>query len=98
DPAGPPGFLWWDGQAWSAHTAPPAAAGQPVATPAPSAASYGTPPGYATGIAPATGWRVNRFALITLAVFAVYLFLAFTTGFVVLGIFPLLMSFRSKRA
>ena len=37
DPAGVPGFRWWDGRAWTAHTHPPAAP-QPPAMPHPAVA------------------------------------------------------------
>jgi hypothetical protein len=45
-----------------------------------------------------TGWAVNRFALITMAVVALYILVAVETSFVVIGILPVAMSLRSKRA
>jgi hypothetical protein len=45
-----------------------------------------------------TGWAVNRYALITMAVVALYILVAVETSFVVIGILPVAMSLRSKRA
>jgi hypothetical protein len=45
-----------------------------------------------------TGWAVNRYALITMGVVALYIVIAVETRFVVIGILPLGLSLRSKRA
>jgi hypothetical protein len=45
-----------------------------------------------------TGWAVNRYALITMAVVALYLVIAVESGIVFIGILPLGLSLRSKRA
>jgi hypothetical protein len=67
----------------------------PVGAGTPYAAS--TP--YA-GVAAVTGddfFQRNRYAAITFGIVALYLFLAFALHFVVFGIFPAAMSFRSKQ-
>jgi hypothetical protein len=43
-----------------------------------------------------TGWERNRYAFITFGIVAFYLFVAMTTRVVFFGIFPVVMSFRSK--
>jgi Protein of unknown function (DUF2510) len=106
DPSGAPGHRWWDGASWSAATAPdtqPAFATQAAASTAwqPSAA-IGYPAQQqmqqpqAVRAAP-TGWAVNRYALITMAVVALYIVVAVETSIVFIGILPLGMSLRSKR-
>jgi hypothetical protein len=47
---------------------------------------------------PATGWAVNRLALITIGVVALYIVIAVETRFVIFGFLPLALSLRSKRA
>jgi hypothetical protein len=99
DPSGAPGHRWWDGQAWSAHFAP--ASPQPAATAgqvAPAAtATYGYAPqqAYVPTYAQTTS---NRYALITFAVAALYVFIALESQVVIFGILPLGLSLRSKRA
>jgi Protein of unknown function (DUF2510) len=107
DPSGAPGQRWWDGQAWSI-TAPPVS--PPVPVPSPYDASYpgaalpgaGAPYSYQPTPQPAPNRGFaqggNRFALTTFAVVAVYILLAIETHFVVLGLFPLALSLRSRRA
>lgn len=61
------------------------------------AAAYGSP--YQTpGAANRSFATANRYTLITLAVVAVYVVLAFATGIVFIGIFPVLMSVRAFQA
>jgi Protein of unknown function (DUF2510) len=48
--------------------------------------------------AAATGWAVNRLALITIGVVALYIVIAVETRFVIFGFLPLALSLRSKRA
>jgi hypothetical protein len=102
DPSGAPGHRWWDGASWSAATAPemqPAFAAQGAANNAwqPSPAP-GYPAQQYMSRAKPTGWAVNRYALITMAVVALYIVVAVESGIVFIGILPLGLSLRSKRA
>jgi hypothetical protein len=110
DPSGAPGQRWWDGQAWSV-TAPPVPI--PVASPygdsysgAPlpgSGQPGGTPPySYQSTPQPAASRGItqggNRLALSTFGVVVIYILIAIETHFVILGLFPLALSLRSRRA
>jgi hypothetical protein len=75
-------------------TAPQAAAGN-AWRPSPAT---GYPAQQQMGRAAPTGWAVNRFALITMAVVALYIVVAIESGIVFIGILPLGLSLRSKRA
>jgi hypothetical protein len=103
DPSGAPGHRWWDGQAWSAHFAP--AAPQPVAATAQAQAVPASIPNYGYSGVPQQQYRPtatpttnNRFALITFAVVALYLVIAFESRVVIFGILPLGLSLRSRQA
>jgi hypothetical protein len=113
DPSGAPGQRWWDGGAWSTNVAPAppqpvgsaavpvgavGSASMPVAGGQPTASPYmyptGTPQGYPGG---AGGRSRHHYSLYTLAVVAIYVVVAVATHIVFLGIFPLILAYRSTR-
>ena len=98
DPHGIALYRWWDGLAWTAHTA----AGQP-ANPSVQQGFYGR----VMAAAPArtaqfrsaptvAGARSNQYAFITLGIVAVYALIAWKAHIYVLGVLPVMMSMRSK--
>jgi hypothetical protein len=103
DPSNPAGALrWWDGSAWTAHTHPAVAAPPPVAQyGAPPPAWTANPTTVATRYAPVgQGQQVsfakqNSLSLTAAGVVALYVVLALTTGVVLLGIFPVILSVRA---
>jgi hypothetical protein len=95
DPQYPSALMrWWDGSRWTEHTqrAPtlPQLSGPSFAQPR-AASGYGR-----VGVAP-TVWQRNRTTGTVLAVVAAYLVLAATTGIVLLGIMPVMMSITALR-
>jgi uncharacterized protein DUF2510 len=109
DPANPTGAMrWWDGAAWSDQTQPVSPAstaqyGQPgpqygPATPYGSAVPSGATGRRGYGVGAGVGFRQrNTLSLTAIGVVALYVLLALTTRFVLLGIFPVLMSIRATR-
>jgi hypothetical protein len=95
DPTNPGGAVrWWDGTAWTSHAQqiPPAAAapyGSPAAPNPYGAMAYGQ-------IAPSFAKR-NSKSLTAIAVVAVYIVLALSTGIVFIGILPVLMAVRATK-
>ena len=101
DPSGAPGHRWWDGQAWSAHTAP--ALPQPSAPMPPAGATPGSVAAYGHAAQQHRAYPVatsspNRYAFMTFAVVALYVIIALETRFVIFGFLPLGLSLRSKRS
>jgi hypothetical protein len=105
---------WWDGHTWTAHTHPaapaaPAAAlqaatiapnnGTPYGTPNPAPANYG-PANYGSAYASAnvSFAQRNRHSLTAIGVVALYVLLAVTTHFVLIGIVPIVLSVRAFKA
>ncbi|HEX4432030.1 MAG TPA: DUF2510 domain-containing protein [Frankiaceae bacterium] len=98
DPQGVSVYRWWDGIAWTAHTAN----GQP-ANPVAQQSVYGGTMTAATArttqFRPAptvSGGQRNKYALITLGIVALYALIAWKAHVYVLGILPVMMSIRSK--
>jgi hypothetical protein len=98
DPQGIAGHRWWDGIAWTAHTAD----SQPI-SPSSQQGFYGGP--VTAGPAQATAFRAaptvssgqrNQYAFITLGIVALYILIAWKAHVYVLGILPVMMSIRSK--
>ncbi len=97
DPAGSGSLRWWDGQAWSASTTP--AGPQPVVATMPTPGYQAASPSYqVTPTVHRATRNPNHYAFLTLGVVALYIVLAVSTGIVLLGVFPVLMSLRSKQA
>ena len=97
DPSNPGGALrWWDGTAWTTHT-------HPVAASAPQAvaitSNYGNA-NYGSTYAPAnlSFAQRNRHSLTAIGVVALYVLLAATTHFVLIGIVPVMLSVRAIKA
>jgi Protein of unknown function (DUF2510) len=110
DPSNPSGALrWWDGSAWTTHTHPAIAAAPRVAatsaaawqagsatiTPNHVGASHGSTAYASANVSFA---QRNRHSLTAIGVVALYVLLAVTTHFVLLGIFPVLLSVRAIKA
>lgn len=108
DPSNPGGALrWWDGSAWTTHThqgAPsaPQAVAPAAAWPAGGAIAptYGGATYGGTTYAPAnvTFAQRNRHSLTAIGVVALYVLLAMTTHFVLIGIVPVMLSIRAIKA
>jgi hypothetical protein len=90
---------WWDGSQWTQHTQlllqrpMQPAAPQPYAQPR---AGVGVGVGVGRYATP-TMWQRNKTSATVLVVVAVYLVLAATTGIVLLGIMPVMMSITAIR-
>jgi hypothetical protein len=113
DPSNPGGALrWWDGSAWTTHTHQAVATAPRVVT-APAAAWPGgsatiTPNhripsagGYGSGLrspAKLSFAKSNSLSLTAIGVVVLYVLLAMTTHFVLIGILPVLMSVRAIKA
>jgi Protein of unknown function (DUF2510) len=111
DPSGSPGQRWWTGLEWSTETRPApelAASGTAasnwsyVGTPQnPTSATFGSSAyGYPPTLPPqnvAHAGPQNRYAMITFAIVALYLVIAFETHVVIFGILPFGMALRSQR-
>jgi hypothetical protein len=98
DPHGLSVYRWWDGLAWTAHTAD----GQP-ANPLAQQGFYGGAANAAaarpTQFRPAptvSSGRRNQYAFITLGIVALYVLIAWKSHVYVLGVLPVVMSIRSK--
>jgi hypothetical protein len=114
DPNQPGLLRWWDGQAWTAQTQPAGALPPPPTAPdTPSSQRVGDftiptnlPPsgpgrggwGGRTGTGGPMVGRGNRLSITVFCVEAVYLVLAATTGFFLIGILPLILSIRAISA
>ncbi len=108
DPNLPQGSLrWWDGSQWTEHVQP-----APVAPPASTLSSIAQPhASVATGLeqlaargaqttAPARQrslFEINSTTFVTFGVVALYILVAASTGIVLLGIFPVMLSIRAFR-
>jgi hypothetical protein len=111
DPSNPGAALrWWDGRAWTAHTQPAAASAPSVATISAAAwpggsttitPNYGTPPNDGSrpyAAANLSFAKRNSLSLTAIGVVVLYVLLAVTTHFVLIGILPVLMSVRAIKA
>ena len=113
DPTAPGTQRWWDGQQWGPPAQPTATSpgnGFPAQTPY-GQPPYSQPPFGQTGRGGMFGGGMygggrygrgrpigrNHFSFIALGVSAAYLAIGLATGFVLLGIVPVLMSVRAVR-
>jgi hypothetical protein len=110
DPSNPGAALrWWDGTTWTTHTHQAAASTPTVAATAPGPAwpggsatitpNHGTV-SYGGAYAPAqlTFAKRNTVSLTAIGIVVLYILLAVTTHFVLIGILPVLMSVRAIKA
>jgi hypothetical protein len=99
DPSNPGGALrWWDGSAWTTHTHQ---AAPTITPPNYGTTSYGSGASYGSTVyAPAnmTFAKRNRHSLTAIGVVALYVLLAMTTHFVLIGIVPVMLSIRAIKA
>ncbi len=102
DPDNPNGALrWWDGSRWTDHVHPVAPPTVPPPGPAPySAGSYQQQPPWAGRRGARRGFGAggaNQASFTAIGVAVLYVLLAVTTHFVLIGIVPLLASIRAVR-
>ena len=94
DPSNPGGALrWWDGVAWTTHTRQAAPSASQAAAPLPIALL--TQPYAPANVSFA---QRNRHCLTAIGVVALYVLLAMTTHFVLIGIVPVMLSIRAFKA
>jgi hypothetical protein len=105
---------WWDGGAWTTHTHQAAPSARPAVAPQVAAAPVGAWPGGSATITPnygaasyaSSGYasanasfaKRNTHSLTAIGVVVLYVLLAMTTHFVLIGILPVLMSVRAIKA
>jgi hypothetical protein len=103
DPQNSTQLRFWSGEQWSEQTQPAPMAMAPTygapGQPGPADYGYPAPPVAPPPVpaAPASAWHRNQVSAIAVIFCVVYLGLAFSTHFVILGIAPLLMTIRAFR-
>lgn len=103
DPANPSSgaLRYWDGNKWTDQVRPGTAEAPPFPPPATGYPAFGSQPYGQQPYAPWGGGRnqsfgsANRFSFIAVGVSILYLVIAVTTHFVILGILPIGMAIRA---